>query len=186
MDNLISNCNLDLHLILQPPSTALRVFFFFFFFFVALRILHIALILLYRCFYTWKVKPNMSDGAKPRWVPPRAGFAVGLFVAGVITTIGVQRFVVTRRLAPSPNRCDSPREDIKSENESDVARGPPCPSQGRARGGGFGGFTSLRLVSTQDVNHNTKRLRFEVPESSSLGKFTLSCRSSFASSASFH
>ncbi len=127
----------------------------------------------------------MSDGAKPRWAPPKAGFAFGFFVAGVITTIGVQRFMTSRRLAPFPHRCDGPREDTKSNNESEVVRGPPCPSsQGRARGG-FGGFTSLKLVSTQDVNHNTKRLRFEVPESSSLGKFKLSCRSSFACFASF-
>ncbi|KAI9645856.1 hypothetical protein NHQ30_005292 [Ciborinia camelliae] len=112
---------------------------------------------------------NTPCNVKPRWIPLKTGFAFGFFVIGIATTIGVQKFAATRRLNFSSHG------DIKNEsteNEHDMARGRPCSSKQRTRGG-FGGFTSLKLISAQDVNHNTKRLRFEVPDANSLGTFKL-------------
>ena len=38
------------------------------------------------------------------------------------------------------------------------------------------GFTSLRLYSTESVNHNVKHLRFELPEQNAASGLGLTCR----------
>jgi cytochrome-b5 reductase len=55
--------------------------------------------------------------------------------------------------------------------------GPGGP--GRGPGGGVGGrmgFSTLRLESSQQVNHNTKRLRFQLPDPNSNAGLGLTCK----------
>lgn len=81
---------------------------------------------------------------------------------------------------------DAPLENPnpKSITGPGDARDSPCPrsqskSHGPGRGGSsFGGFTSLKLVSSKEVSHDTKLLRFEVPESKVLD-FKPSCKSTY-------
>lgn len=49
---------------------------------------------------------------------------------------------------------------------------------------GFG-FTTLRLQSTQDVNHNTKRLVFEFPDQNATSGLSLTCMDSNYKPTSF-
>lgn len=67
--------------------------------------------------------------------------AVALLISGLVGAYAVQRYLIKETLAETPSQP------------------PPMAF----KGGPFG-FTSLRLQSVEVVNHDTKRLRFELPD----------------------
>ena len=72
-----------------------------------------------------------------------------------ITTAGVGVYAIHTHLQPSLH-AESPE--------------PP-----KTFDGGFG-FKSLRLHSSESVNHNVKRLRFELPEENAVSGLGLTCK----------
>lgn len=73
--------------------------------------------------------------------------------ATAVTVLGVGAYCVQSRLISTANA---------ESNE------PPKVFSGF-------GFTTLRLHSTQDVNHNTKRLVFEFPDQNATSGLSLTC-----------
>ena len=77
--------------------------------------------------------------------------AIALLISGIVGAYAFQRYLIKETLAETPSQ------------------------QPMAFKGGLFGFTSLCLHSVQMVNHNTKRLRFELPDPNSRSGLSLTC-----------
>jgi cytochrome-b5 reductase len=77
--------------------------------------------------------------------------AVALLISGLVGAYALQRYLIKDTFAETP----SPQPVVFT--------GLPF------------GFTSLRLQSVQEVNHDTKRLRFELPDPKSRTGLGLTC-----------
>jgi hypothetical protein len=87
-------------------------------------------------------------------------------VVGVIGAFAARRASLRREaFAEHPRPCGGPG-------------GPGGPGRGPGgRGpGGRMGFSTLRLESSLDVNDNTKRLRFQLPDPASNAGLELTCK----------
>jgi hypothetical protein len=81
----------------------------------------------------------------------KPGTAVALLFSGFVGTYAFQRYFVRETFAET-----TPQPAI-------TFKGGPL------------GFTSLRLHSAEVVNHNTKRLRFELPDPNARSGLSLTC-----------
>jgi hypothetical protein len=89
--------------------------------------------------------------------------------AAAIAVVGVVGLCAARKasfrneaFAESPKACGGP--------------GAPGGFGGRGGPGGRMGFHTLRLESSQQVNDNTKRLRFRLPDPASNADLSLTCK----------
>lgn len=87
----------------------------------------------------------------------------GSLVVGVTTAVGYTLYTDSRAPVAS---AEAATDKVKSASTE-----PP-----KTFTGGDQGFIDLKLSEVSDINHNVKRLRFELPDKDAVSGLTVACK----------